>query len=151
MPPVRLSRTARAQQWEPVVGVHTRGKSKEPNWRRPDKVAVIALELDLSGDPRMLWRIEKHWDAAFQLRRALQRDAGNLCRAWLAAKTERETVGPEAVRGRLSLTQQGIEARARNHAERAGWMRCHLTKAAGLHIADEVWHSCDRFLFPDKS
>jgi len=29
-------------------------------------------------------------------------------------------------------------------------MRAHLTKATALHVADEVWQSCDRFLFPDS-
>jgi hypothetical protein len=30
-------------------------------------------------------------------------------------------------------------------------MRSHLTKATALHVADEVWNACDRFLFPDAS
>ncbi|MGH9059322.1 MAG: transposase, partial [Acidimicrobiales bacterium] len=37
------------------------------------------------------------------------------------------------------------------HVERAGWMRHHFTKATALHVADEVWESADRFLFPDST
>lgn len=126
-----------------------RGRSKAVNWRRPDEVAVIALELDLSGDQVMRARMEKHWDAVFRLRRALQRDAGSLCRAYAAARRERATAGPKAVRVRLGLSRKGIEARAKAHVERAGWMRRHFTKATALHVADEVRESCDRFLFRD--
>jgi hypothetical protein len=72
----------------------TRGKSKRANWQRPDQVAVIVLELDLAGDPRMRRRLERHWDAVFGLRRALQRDAGSLCRAYVAAHCQRVTAGP---------------------------------------------------------
>src|SRR5262249_34670979 len=43
----------------------TRGKSKQENWKRPAQVAVIALELDLSGDPQVRRRLEKHWSAVF--------------------------------------------------------------------------------------
>ena len=30
-------------------------------------------------------------------------------------------------------------------------MRDHLTKAVGLHVADEVWQTVDRHLFTDAS
>jgi len=36
----------------------TRGKSKAANWRRPEQVAVIVLDLDLSGDPVLRRRVE---------------------------------------------------------------------------------------------
>ena len=129
----------------------TRGKSCQQNWRRPDEIAVIALELDLSADPVMRRRVEQHFDASFYLCRALQRDAGSLGTAYMAARHERKTAGPKAVRARLGLNRKEIAVRAKGHIERAGWMRAHLTKATGLHIADRVWESADRFLFPDKS
>jgi hypothetical protein len=129
----------------------TRGPSKAANWRRPGEVAVIAMELDLSSDPVMRRRVEKHWDAVFRLRRALQRDAGALCGAYMAAHRQRKTTGPKAVRNRLGLDRKGIEARAKTHVERAGWLRHHFTKATALHVADEVWESTDRFLFRDSS
>jgi hypothetical protein len=96
-------------------------------------------------------RVERHWEAVFRLRRALQRDAGALCRAYLAARNERAAAGNKAVRGRLGLDRKGIEAQARIHVERARWMRHHLTKATALHVAAEVWQSCDRFLFRDSA
>ena len=45
----------------------------------------------------------------------------------------------KAVRERLGLSRKGIEAAAKTHIEASGWMRDHLTKAIGLHVADEVW------------
>jgi len=128
----------------------TRGKSKAANWRRPEQVAVIVLELDLSGDPVMRGRVEKHWGAVFRLRRALQRDTGARCRAYLGAPHERGA-DPKAVRGRLGLNRKAVEERAKVHVERAGWMRHHFTKATALHVADAVWESCDRFLFADSA
>lgn len=112
---------------------------------------MIPLELDLSGDPVTRQRVEKHWDAVFRLRRALQCDAGGACRAYLAAPHERAVAGVKTVRGRLGLNRKAVEERAKVHVERAGWMRHHLTKATALHIADEVWVSADRFLFPDSA
>lgn len=135
----------------PLASPRPRGKSGQANWRRPDEVAVIALDLDLSADPVMRRRVEKHWEAVFLLRRALQRDAGALCRAYLAARNERAAVGARAVRVRLGLDRKGIEVRAKTHVERSGWMRRHFTKATALHVADEVWESCDRFLFRDSA
>lgn len=55
------------------------------------------------------------------------------------------------MRERLGLSRKGIEAAAKSHIEASGWMRAHLTKAVGLHVADEVWESIDRHLFADKS
>ncbi|WP_157095473.1 zinc ribbon domain-containing protein [Hoyosella altamirensis] len=134
----------------PAPARRTRGRSKTANWRRPEQVAVIALELDVSADSVMRRRVEQHWSAVFRLRRALQRDARNACTAYLAAHRERET-GYKAVLARLGLSRKGVEARAKTHAEDSGWMRDHLTKATGLHVADEVWETCDRFLFPDRT
>ncbi|MGH3542258.1 MAG: transposase, partial [Mycobacterium sp.] len=37
------------------------------------------------------------------------------------------------------------------HIEASGWMRDHLTKAIGLHVADEVWETINRHLFADVS
>ena len=132
-----------------VAAARRRGKSKTANWRRPEQVAVIALEVDLCGDVVMRRRVEKHWDAVFRLRRAVQRDAAAASRAYLAARHERAG-DPQAVRRRLGLNRKAVEDRAKVHVERAGWMRAHLTKATALHVADEVWQSCDRFLFCDS-
>jgi hypothetical protein len=126
-----------------------RGKSKAPNFTYGGPVSVIRLELDVT-DERMRRRLERQWGAVFRLRRALQRDAASRCRAYWAADHER-AADPKALRERLGLSRKGIEAAAKTHIEASGWMRDHLTKAVGLHVADEVSESVDRHLFPDSS
>jgi hypothetical protein len=126
-----------------------RGKSKAPNFKYDGPVSVIRLELDAS-DERVRGRLERQWAAVFQLRRALQRDAADRCRVYWAAHHERAR-DPKALRGRLGLPRKGIEAAAKAHIEASGWMRDHLTKAVGLHVADEVWETIDRHLFADSS
>jgi hypothetical protein len=126
-----------------------RGKSKTRNFKYEGPVSVIRLELDASDD-RVRQRLERQWAAAFRLRRALQRDARNRCRAYWAARHERGA-DPKGLRERLGLSRKGIEAAAKNHIEASGWMRDHLTKAVGLHQADEVWETVDRHLFADTS
>ena len=95
-------------------------------------------------------RVERQWETVFRLRRALQRDAAARCRAYWAAHHERGA-DAKAVRERLGLSRKGIEAAAKAHIEASGWMRDHLTKAIGLHVADEVWETVDRHLFADAS
>lgn len=126
-----------------------RGKSKAANFKYDGPVAVILLELDLSDD-RVRQRVERQWEAVFRLRRALQRDAAARCQAYWSACHERAN-DPAAVRARLGLSRKGIEAAAKAHIEASGWMRDHLTKAVGLHVADEVWETIDRHLFADAS
>jgi hypothetical protein len=126
-----------------------RGKSKAPNFTYDGPVSVIGLELDAS-DTRVRRRLERQWAAVFRLRRALQRDAATRCRAYWAAHCERGA-DAKAVRQRLGLSRNGIEAAAKTHIEASGWMRDHLTKAIGLHVADEVWETVDRHLFADSS
>jgi hypothetical protein len=132
-----------------VVGPRRRGKSKATNFRYDGPVSVIRLELDAS-DERVRGRLERQWAAVFRLRRALQRDAADRCRAYWAAHHERAR-DRKALRGRLGLTRKGIEAAAKAHIEASGWMRDHQTKAVGLHVADEVWQTIDRHLFADRS
>jgi hypothetical protein len=126
-----------------------RGKSRAKNFAYCGPRSVIRLELDVA-DAEVRRRLERQWEAAFRLRRALQRDAAARCRGYWAAHRER-TQDPKALRHRLGLTRNGIEASAKAHIDRSGWMRHHLTKAVGLHIADEVWQSINRHLFADSS
>ena len=126
-----------------------RGKSRAPNFTSEGPVSVIGLELDVS-DSVVRRRVERQWAAVFGLRRAIQRDAAARCRAYWAAHHERGA-DAKAVRDRLGLSRNGIEAGAKAHIEASGWMRDHLTKAIGLHVADEVWESVDRHLFADAS
>ena len=132
-----------------AVGLRRRGKSKAPNFKYEGPVAVIRLELDVC-DSVVRRRVERQWEAVFRLRRALQRDAQARCRAYWAAHHER-AADPKVLRERLGLTRKGIEAAAKRHIEASGWMRDHLTKAVGLHVADEVWETVDRHLFADAS
>ena len=131
------------------VGPPRRGKSKAPNFVYRGPVSVIRLELDVS-DERNRQRLERQWVAVFRLRRALQRDAVARCRAYWAAPHER-AADPKTARQRLGLTRKGMAAAARAHIEASGWMRDHLTKALGLHVADEVRVTIDRHLFCDAS
>ncbi|MDT5328544.1 MAG: hypothetical protein QOF25_5696 [Mycobacterium sp.] len=110
-----------------------RGKSKAPNFAYDGPVSVIRLELDVSH-PVARQRLERQWVATFRLRRALQRDAAARCGAYWAAHRERNA-DPKALRGRLGLSRMGMEAAAKEHVEASGWMRDHLTKAVGLHVA----------------
>ena len=133
-----------------VVGApRRRGKSKAPNFKYDGPVAVIRLELDLA-DEHTRWRLQRQWEAVFRLRRALQRDAATRCRVYWAAHHERAE-DPKALRERLGLSRKGIEAAAKRHIEASGWMRDHLTKAVGLHVADQVWETVERHLFADSS
>lgn len=141
--------TMAATSGDEVVGVRRRGKSKAANFIYEGPVSVIGLELDAT-DERTRRRLEAKWEAVFRLRRALQRDAAARCRAYWAARRERAH-DPMALRERLGLTRKGIEAAAKHHIEASGWMRDHLTKAVGLHVADEVWETVDRHLFADTS
>ena len=126
-----------------------RGKSKAPNFRYDGPVSVIRLQLDVS-DAGVRRRVERQWMAVFRLRRAVQRDAQHRCRAYWAAHHGR-AADAKAVRERLGLSRKGIEAAAKSHIEASGWMRDHLTKAVGLHVADEVWATGDRHLVADCS
>jgi hypothetical protein len=145
---VAFSEAATAASGEVVVS-RRRGKSKAPNFKYEGPVSVICLELDVN-DPVVRRRVEAQWEAVFRLRRALQRDAQQRCRAYWSAHRERGA-DPKALRERLGLSRKGMEAAAKNHIEASGWMRDHLTKALGLHVADEVWETVDRHLFPDAS
>jgi hypothetical protein len=132
-----------------VVVPRRRGKSTAPNFTYEGPVSVIRLELDVTDAPTRR-RMARQWAAVFRLRRALQRDAAARCRASWAAHHERAH-DPKAARERLGLSRNGIEAAAKSHIEASGWMRDHLTKAIGLHVADEVWETVDRHLFADAS
>ena len=132
-----------------AVGPRRRGRSKAPNFTYEGPVSVIRLELDVS-DPVVRRRLEAQWAAVFRLRRAVQRDAAARCRVYRAAHRERAQ-DPKALRERLGLSRKAIEASAKRHIEGSGWMRTHLTKAVGLHVADEVAETVDRHLFPDSS
>ena len=127
-----------------------RGKSKAPNFRYDGPVSVIRLELDVS-DAVVRRRLERQWAAVFRLRRALQRDAAARCRAYWAARHERGRRSEGGCGSGWGCRAKGLRPRRKRHIEASGWMRDHLTKAVGLHVADEVWETVDRHLFADSS
>jgi hypothetical protein len=86
-----------------------------PNFRYDGPVSVIRLELDASDVP-MRRRLERHWEAVFRLRRALQRDAAARRRACWAAHHER-AADPKAVRERLGLTARESRRQPKAHIE----------------------------------
>jgi hypothetical protein len=131
------------------VGRRRRGKSKTSNFVCDGPASVIRLQLDASDD-RLRQRLERQWGAVFRLRRALQRAAAARCAAYWAAHHQRGR-DARALRERLGLTRKGMEAGAKAHIESSRWMREHLTKAVGSHVADEVWETLDRHLFADAS
>ncbi len=111
---------------------------------------MIRLPLDLSG-PHQRRRLEHLYEAAFALRRTLQRRAGRRCRAYWAARHEREVTGGAQVRERLGLSRAGLEQAAYSHMERSRHLGHHLSKAVAMHTADQVWEAASRHLFPDAS
>ena len=149
MSPMASAPTDTASATSGDVVPRRRGRSKAPNFKYDGPVSVIRLELDAT-DERNRRRLEPQWEAVFRLRRAVQRDAAARCRAYWAAHQERAE-DPKALRERLGLTRKGMEAAAKKHIETSGWMRDHLTKAIGLHVADEVWETIDRHLLADAS
>jgi hypothetical protein len=110
---------------------------------------VLPLALDTS-DPLQRSRIEALSSAAFSVRRALQRDARSRCKAYWAARHERERA-PSAVRDRLGLSRTSLEQQAYAHVDGAPHLRRYVTKALAMHIADGVWTATERHLFRDAS
>jgi hypothetical protein len=87
---------------------------------------------------------------AHAIRRAVQRDARNRCRAFWAARHEC-AMDPSAVRARLGLSRKGLEHAAWRHLDGAPHLRRFVTKALAQHIADNIWTSTERHLFRDRS
>jgi hypothetical protein len=127
----------------------TRGPNKKPPWSRDPEgeVAVLRLALDTS-DPLQRRRLEGVFEAAFSLRRALQRDVRSRLDAYESARNERAR-GADDVRRRLGLSREALERAAYRHLDRAPHLRVHATKAVAMHLADSVWAATERHLFPD--
>ena len=132
-------------------GKRTRGPNKQPPWVRSpaDGVSVLRLPLD-THDPVHRRRIEAMFGAAYQLRRAVQRDARERARAYWAATHERSS-DPAAVRERLGLTRKALEHAAYAHLDGAPHLRRFATKALAMHLADSVWTETERHLFRDAA
>ncbi len=128
----------------------TRGPNKGKPWARPEgEGVVLRLPVDVR-DPVQRALLEGVFSASFSMKRALQSDARHRVMAYRAAKHERKEHGSEVVRERLGLSQQALERAAKEHLDAAPHLRRFATKALVLHIADSVWSSLERHLFPDK-
>ncbi|HXC18628.1 MAG TPA: hypothetical protein VNT80_01845, partial [Acidimicrobiales bacterium] len=114
-----------------------RGKNKRPAWRLPkgQVTSTFVVSLDTS-DAHMRRRLQTLYFVTFNLRRALQRDAQILCRAYWARKEDRDTLGWKAVAEDLGLTRNGFAKLARNHARNSRWANDHVSMALVNHMAD---------------
>lgn len=88
------------------------------------------------------------FEGAYQIKRALQRDARDRARAYWAASLARAG-DPAAVRERLGLSRTGLEHAAYRHLDAAPHLRRFVTKALAMHLADAVWTATERHLFRD--
>ncbi|MGC3999611.1 MAG: zinc ribbon domain-containing protein [Anaeromyxobacter sp.] len=129
----------------------TRGPNRQRPWsRRPeDGLSVLRLALDIH-DPVQRRRLEGIFSGAYQLRRALQRTARDRVRAYWAAGDARARSASET-RTRLGLTREALEQTAYAHLDAAPHLRRNVTKALAMHLADSVWTSVERHLFPDAT
>ena len=94
-----------------------RGKNKRPAWRMPEGQATSTFVVSLdTSDAHARKRLQSLYFTMFNLRRALQRDAQRLCRAYWARKEERDTLGWKVVAEDLGLTRKGFEQLAGDHA-----------------------------------
>jgi hypothetical protein len=114
-----------------------------------DGISVLRLALD-THDPVHRGRIEAMFGAAYQIRRAVQRDARHRTGAYWAATHERSR-NPSAVRERLGLTRTALEHAAYAHLDGAPHLRRFATKALAMHLADGVWAATERHLFRDAA
>jgi len=110
---------------------------------------VLRLAVDTT-DPVQRRLLESMYEAAYSVRRALQRDARHRARAYRAAHRERAR-DPAAVRERLGLTRDALEDAAFAHLDEAPHLRRSVTKALAMHLADDVWNALERHLFRDAS
>jgi len=80
-------------------------------------MSVVRFALD-TRDPVQRRGLEAMFWTSYQIRRALQRQARGLCRAYWAATHERDA-GPAAVRERLGLSRTELEHAAYAHLDGA--------------------------------
>ena len=129
-----------------------RGKNKSVAWRIPEGqvTSTFVVSLDPS-DAYARKRLQTLYFTMFNLRRALQRDAQRLCRAYWGRKEDRDTLGWKAVAEELSLNRNGFEQLARDHARNARWAMDHVSMALVSHMAAAIFENAARHLWPDNA
>jgi hypothetical protein len=110
---------------------------------------VLRLALDVH-DPVQRRRLERMYEEAHRMRRALQRGARNRVRAYWAATRSRAR-DAAATRARLGLTREAFERAAYACLDGAPHLRRFVTKALSMHLADSVWSAVERHLFRDAT
>src|SRR6266545_7822204 len=85
---------------------------------------------------------------AYEVRRAVQRDARDRVKMLWAAGHERAR-DPAATRARLGLSRTALEHAAYAHVDAAPHLRRFVTMALAMHLADGVWTATERHLFAD--
>ena len=137
----------------------TSGAVAGPRRRGNSKAQELQIRRAYIGDPTGTRRSDDSCAATLGAAVGRRRfDCGERCRATrrlgatpIGRPTTNAPADPKALRDRLGLSREGIAVAAKNHIEASGWIRDHLTKAVGLHQADEVWQTVDRHLFADAS
>ena len=112
-------------------------------------MSVLRLALDVH-DPLQRRRLERMFEAAYRVRRALQRAARNRVRAYWAAPKARAR-DASGTRATLGLSRTAFEQDAYAHLDAAPHLRRHVTKALAMHLADSVWSAVERHLFRDAT
>ncbi|WP_176611327.1 transposase [Actinomadura sp. WMMB 499] len=129
-----------------------RGRNKGPAWRRSHDGPVTVVRLRLVPDPAARHRLEQLFAAGWSLKRALQRDARSRALAYQAGHHRRRSpAAAKQWRTRLGLSRDALERAAYRHLDASGHLKHHLSKAVGMHLADEVWTGVERHLFADAS
>ncbi|MQY02732.1 hypothetical protein [Actinomadura macrotermitis] len=119
-------------------------------------MSVVRLPLVVPDEATRV-RVERLFAAAWQVKRALRRDARARVDAYHAATSRRAALsavpGKAAAewRDELGLSRAGLERAAYRHLDASGHLKHHLSKAVAMHIADEVWAGVERHLFPDAT
>jgi hypothetical protein len=101
------------------TGKRTRGPNQGTPWkRRPEEgLSVLRLPVDVT-DSVQRHRVEAMFSVTYSMKRALQRDARERCRAYKAAHHERRR-DPAALRARLGLSREALERAAYEHLNAA--------------------------------
>jgi hypothetical protein len=112
--------------------------------------STIVVSLDTS-DAHSRKRLETLYFTMANIRRALQRDAQQLCREYWRRKEDRDTLGWKAVADDLGLHRKGFEKLARDHAAHSGWALGHVSMQLVYAMADGVFENVARHLWSDAS
>ena len=110
---------------------------------------MLRLALD-TQDGAQRHGLERIFQGAYQVRRALQRGARDRVRAYWAASHARAR-DVAAAREKFGLSRTALEQAGYAHLDAAPHLRRQVTKALAMHLADSVWSAVERHLFRDAT